>query len=215
MRLDVQRAQRPHRVTGEPGGLHQLLGRGRPTEPLGQQRRRPAQPVEVRRPVQRHPHRPAVPGDGRLNRLADPPDRVGDELDAAVGVELPGRRHEADVALADQIHERDAAVLELLGHRDDEPHVVAREPLLRLHVALERTPGQRRLLLDLEQGDPADLLEVEIQALAPLVDRPGKLRRPAERRRPPFRLVTATVLLLFHLSAALRQRPTSRCHETI
>ena len=123
-----------------------------------------------------------MPRDRRLDRLPDPPHRVGDELDPAVGIELPGRRHEAEVALPDQIHERDAAVLELLGHRDHEADVVPRQLLLRLDVAPERATRQRRLLLDREERDPADLLEIEIQALAPLVGRPGKLRGAAGAR---------------------------------
>ena len=114
-----------------------------------------------------------MPRDGRLDRLPDPPDRIGDELDPPIRIELPGRGHETDVPLADQVHEGDTAVLELLGDRDHEPHVMPGELFLSFDIALDGTPGQRRLLLHREQGDAADVLEVEIQALAPFVDRLG------------------------------------------
>src|SRR5688572_9182735 len=100
-----------------------------------------------------------MPRDGRLNRLPDPPDRVADELDAPVRVELSGRGHEPQIALADEIHERDPTVLELLGYRNHEPDIVPRKLFLGLDVALEGTPGQGRLLLHGEERDTADLLE--------------------------------------------------------
>ena len=111
-----------------------------------------------------------MPGDCGLDRLPDPPHRIGDELDPPVRIELPGGGHQTHVPLADQVHQRHAAVLELLGHRDHEPNVMPGELLLRLYVPLERTPGHRRLLLHRQQGDTADLLEIEIQALPSLVD---------------------------------------------
>jgi hypothetical protein len=49
---------------------------------------------------------------------------------------------------------------------------------LGLDVATKRTPGQRRLLLQFEEGDSADLLEIEVQALPAFVDSPRKLRVP-------------------------------------
>jgi hypothetical protein len=176
-RLDVERAECPHRVTGEPRRLDQFLRGRRPAEPLGKQCRGSAEPIEVGRSIERHPDRTAVTRDGRLNRLPDPPDGVGDELDAPVRIELPRGGHQAQVPLPDEIHERDPAVLELLGHRDDETHVVPRQLLLRFLVTTEGTTRQRRLFLHGEQGNPADLLEIEIQALAAFVDRSGELGR--------------------------------------
>ena len=141
-----------------------------------QQSRGAAQPVEVGGPIERNAHRPAMPGDGGLNRLPDPPHRVGDELDAAIGIELPGGGHETQVALPDEVHQGNPAVLEFLGHRDHEANVVARQPLLGLDIAAERQAGECRLLHDRQEWNPADLLEIEIQALAPLIGRSGKLR---------------------------------------
>src|SRR3954462_146244 len=100
--------------------------------------------------------------DGGLHRLADPPDGVRDKLDAPIGIELSGRRHEPKVPLADQIDERYPTVLELLGYRDDESDVVAREPFLGGHIALERLARELHFLFAVEEGDPADLVEIEV-----------------------------------------------------
>ena len=115
-------------------------------------------------------------GNRRLNGLPDPPDRIRDELDPAVRIELPRGRHEPEVALTDEIHQRNSAVLELLGDRDHETHVVPGQLFLRVHLAPVGATRQGRLFLDGEQGNPADLLEIKIQAFAPFVGRPGELR---------------------------------------
>src|SRR5690349_15950449 len=122
-----------------------------------------------------------MPSDRGLNRLTDPPYSVRDELDAAVRIELPGRGHQTKVALTNQIHERHPPVLELLGNRDHEAHVVPRQLLLGLDVPSERATRQGSLLLNLEERNPADLLKVEVEALASLVGRSGKRLRA----RPP------------------------------
>jgi hypothetical protein len=51
---------------------------------------------------------------------------------------------------------------------------VAGQLLLRLEIALERTTRQRLLLLTVQEGDPADLLKVEVEALPPLLGRLGQ-----------------------------------------
>src|SRR4051794_13816888 len=129
-----------------------------------------------------------MPCNSRLNRLPNPPDCVGDKLHSAIGIELPRRGHQTHVAFPDQIHEGDPAVLKLLGHRHHEPDVVPSEALLGLHVALERTPSQSRLFLHRKQRNPADLLEVKIEALMSLVDRSGQGRRAG---RPTACLLSA------------------------
>ena len=85
------------------------------------------------------------------DRLADPPHGVGDELDALVGIELPRGGEQADVALADQVGEREAAVLVLLGDRDDEAEVALDQLLHRLLVAGADLPRDGDLLLRREQ----------------------------------------------------------------
>jgi hypothetical protein len=44
-------------------------------------------------------------GKGARNRLAHPPNGVGDELDAALGVEAAGGLDEADIPLVDEVEE--------------------------------------------------------------------------------------------------------------
>jgi hypothetical protein len=116
-----------------------------------------------------------VTRDGRLDGLPDPPDGVGNELDAAVGIELPGRGHEAQVALADEVHERDPPVLELLGHADHEPHVVPGQLFLGRDVAAERLASQFHLLVAGKERNAADFLEVQVQTFPPLIYRLGDL----------------------------------------
>src|SRR5690606_1526778 len=124
-----------------------------------------AQAAQVGGAVERHPNRTPVARDGGLHRLADPPDGVRDEFDSPVRIELPGRGHEAEIALADQVHQRNAAVLELLGYGHDEAHVVPSQLLLGKYVPAERLPGKLHLLLAGEEGDPTDLIQVKVQAL--------------------------------------------------
>ena len=182
-RLGVERRERANRLLGQPGRARQFVGRRHAAELFLEQRGGLAQTRQVGGPVERHPHRTAMPGDRRLHRLANPPHRVRNELDAAIRIELPGRRHQAEVALADQVDQRHATILELLRHRHHETDVVPRQPLLGEDVALERPPGERHLFLTVEQRDARDLVQIQIQTFAALVHRPGDLRRT---ERPPL-----------------------------
>ena len=116
-------------------------------------------------------------GDCGLHRLANPPDRVRDELDPPVWIELPGRGHEAEIAFADQIDERDTPILELLGHRNYEANIVAGEPFLCGHIALERLPGQLHLLFPIEERNSTDFIEIQIQTFTAFIDCTSDLRR--------------------------------------
>jgi hypothetical protein len=107
--------------------------------------------------------------------LPDPPDRVGDELDALGLVELVSRADEAEVALVDQVGERDTLVLVLLGHRDDEAEVAADQLVEGLTIAGADPLGEADLLLLRNQRVLADLTEILVQ---------GSL---VERRTPPAR----------------------------
>jgi hypothetical protein len=110
----VEGTERPDSLRRESSCLDQLLSRRYPAQLLREQGGDPSQPAQVRGTVEGEAHRPAVAGDRRLNGLTDPPDRVRDELHPPVRIELPGSRHQADVPLTDEVHQRDAAVLELL-----------------------------------------------------------------------------------------------------
>ena len=89
--------------------------------------------------------RPWRASDGQ-DRLADPPHGVRDELHALVRIELPGGGEQADVAFADEVDERQAAVLVLLGDGDDEAQVALHELLQRVLVAGADLPGELDLL---------------------------------------------------------------------
>jgi len=118
-----------------------------------------------------------VPSDGGLDRLTNPPDRVRNKLHATIGIEFPGGGHQTEVTLADEIDQRHAPILELLGYRNHEPHIVASQPFLGSHVALERLAGKLHLLLTIEEGDPTDLVQVEVETLTAFIDCTSDLRR--------------------------------------
>ena len=95
--------------------------------------------------VHREPDRPAGVGDATGDRLTDPPGGVGGELEALAPVELLDGVHQAKVALLDQVEERQARRLILLGDRDDESEVGLHEGALGLLALLHR-PAKLTLL---------------------------------------------------------------------
>jgi hypothetical protein len=74
-----------------------------------------------------HVHRDAdgarLVGDRAGDRLPDPPGGVGRELVAAAVLELVDRLHQADIAFLDQVEELQAAVGVFLGDRDHQAQV--------------------------------------------------------------------------------------------
>ena len=145
--------------------------------------------VDLLDQVDRQPDGPALVGHRPGDRLPDPPRRVRRELEALGVVELLHRPDQAEVALLDQVQERQPVAGVALGQRDDQPQVGLQQVLLgpaavggqRLQVAaLGRGQlggrvaeqvvgvetgldalGQLDLLLGVEQGDLADLVEVD------------------------------------------------------
>jgi len=95
--------------------------------------------------VDRQPDRAPGVGDAAGDRLADPPRGVGRELEALAPVELLDRVHEAEVALLDEVQQRQPRRLVLLGNRDDEPQVRLHERALGV-VTLARGAAQLPLL---------------------------------------------------------------------
>ena len=71
-------------------------------------------------------NRPPLVGDRACDGLADPPRRVRRELVAHLVVELLHRPDEAEVALLDQVEERDARVDVVPRDRHDEAEVATR-----------------------------------------------------------------------------------------
>ena len=69
------------------------------------------------------PDRAGLIRDRAGDRLPDPPGGIGRELVTAAPLEFVDRFHQADIALLDQVQELQAAVVVLLGNRDDEPEI--------------------------------------------------------------------------------------------
>jgi hypothetical protein len=132
--------------------------------------------------------RPILLGD----RLADPPGRVGRELEALAVVELLGRSHEAQRALLDQVQERETLVAVVLGDRDDEAEVGLDHLLLGVEVAALDAAGEVDFLLRREQAHLADVLEEQLEAVRRhvrleverrLLATPALVRRALDLRR--------------------------------
>jgi hypothetical protein len=114
-----------------------------------------------------HVHRDAdgarLVGDRAGDRLPDPPRRVGRELVAAAVLELVDRLHQADVAFLDEVEELQAAVGVFLGDRDHEAQVRLDHFLLRLArlaLALLHHVDDLAILADLQAGLGRERLDV-------------------------------------------------------
>lgn len=113
--------------------------------------------------VERYPHDPRLLGQRLKDRLADPPDRIGDEVDPLALVELVGRADEPEVPLVDQVGEGDTLVLVLLGDGDDEAEVAADEGVEGVLIAAANALRKRDFIRLGDQGIPADVAQVDVQ----------------------------------------------------
>ena len=119
--------------------------------------------VELLDDVDRDADRARLVGERAGDRLADPPGRVGRELEALAVVELLRRAHQPERPLLDQVEERQALVAVVLRDRDDEPQVGLDHLLLGVEVAALDALGEVDLLLRGQQAHLADVLEEELQ----------------------------------------------------
>ena len=131
--------------------------------------------------VGRHADGARLVGQGARDRLADPPGGVGRELVAPAVVELLDRADEAQVALLDEVEQRQPAAHVALGDRDHEAQVGLGELALGLHVAALDALGQRDFLYGREQRHLADLLEVHAHGIVTC-----RLDRQVEHRSDLF-----------------------------
>ena len=113
--------------------------------------------------VHRHPDRARLVGERTGDGLADPPGRVGRELEALAVVELLGRADEADRPLLDQVEEGQALVAVALGDRDDEAQIRLDHRLLRFVLAALDPLRELDLLRGGQQRHLADVLQEELQ----------------------------------------------------
>ena len=110
-----------------------------------------------------HADRPPLVGQGARDGLADPPGRIGGELEALAVVELLGRAHEPDRSLLDQVEEGQALVAIPLGDGDDEAQVGLHHRLLGAVVAALDPLRELDLLGSGQERNLADVLEEELQ----------------------------------------------------
>ena len=102
-------------------------------------------------------------GQRLQDRLADPPDGVGDELDVPALVELVGRPDQAEVALVDQVGERDALVLVLLGDRNDEAEIAADQRVEGFFIALANALREANLVGLGDERIARDVPQVDVE----------------------------------------------------
>src|SRR5215207_6168841 len=160
----------------DPGDLGDLL-RGRLAAELGDQLAlRAADLVELLDDVDRDADRARLVGQRASDRLADPPGRVGRELEALAVVELLRGTHQAERALLDQVEERKPLVAVVLGDRDDQAQVGLDHLLLRVEVTALDPAREVDLLLGGEQPDLADVLQEQLKGVG------GHVRLEVDRR---------------------------------
>src|SRR5687768_5926284 len=104
-------------------------------------------------------------GERARDRLADPPGRVGRELEALAVVELLRGADQAECALLDQVEERQALVAVVLRDRDDETQVRLDHLLLRVEVAALDALREIDLLLRGEEPHLADVLQEQLKGV--------------------------------------------------
>src|SRR4030095_8956404 len=93
----------------------------------------------------------------------NPPHGVRNELHALVRIELPGSGEQSNVPFANQVDERQTAILVLLGDGDNEPKVALNEFLEGILITRANTPGERDLLHRLQQRVGADFVEILVE----------------------------------------------------
>src|SRR5436305_4144471 len=125
-------------------------------------------------------------------------DGIRDELDPFRLVELVGGANQAEVALVDQIGERDTLILVLLRDRHHEPQVGAHQLVERLGIALLDPLRERHFLLTGDQRVLADLAEILVERS--LIERGtfrrvqlhGRITLPGLHDAAPYRMARRT-----------------------
>src|SRR5205085_4109644 len=117
------------------GELRKLFRTRLAVQLLPQDLRRLDDAREISRAVERNANGTPLARERGQDRLTNPPHGVRNELYALIRIELAGSGQQADVALADEIDERQAAVLIFLGDRNHETQVALHEFLQRVGIA--------------------------------------------------------------------------------
>src|SRR5215203_1313270 len=155
--------------------------------------------------VSRDTDRPRLVRHRTLTGLANPPGRVGRELEALPPVELLGGAVEADDAVLDQVAQGHALPLVALRDPDHEAQVAVDHPRFRLSVAALDPLGQLDLLGGGQKGIAADLVHEHRQ----------RVRRHELGRRSGDRLQRhACWILALYLDVA-RLELRAHCRELV
>ena len=112
-----------HPLDGELDPWRHLFDGRLPAELLEQLALRPHHLVDRLDHVDRDADGAGLVGDGPGDRLADPPRRIGRELEPLGVIELVDGAHEAEVALLDEIEKGQTAIAVSLGDGNHEPKV--------------------------------------------------------------------------------------------
>jgi len=143
-----------------------VVERGLPAlveQPMGFQIAQRAQhDVELFHDVRRQADGARLIHDRALDRLPDPPCRVGGEAEASFGIELAQRVDEAEIALLDQVAERESAIEIMLGDADDKAQVALDHLLPRREVAGGRRACAGELFFGAEQRALPDFVQVDL-----------------------------------------------------
>ena len=109
---------------------------------------------------------PRLVGERARHRLANPPHGIRREARPPPRLEFPHGVQQTQVALLDEVEEREAAVQIAAGHAHDQAEVRLGQAALGGGLARLDTPGKLLLLVGREERDLGDVAEIEGEKLA-------------------------------------------------
>ena len=115
--------------------------------------------------MHRDTDRPGLVRDGPGDGLADPPGRVGGELETFSPVELVDCFDETEIAFLDEVQEQHAAAYIALGNGDYQTQVGFAQALFGFFIALLHALCQIHLLVRGQKRHLADLLQVHADGI--------------------------------------------------
>ena len=149
--------------SGSSALLRDLLDRRVAVELLGEDPARAEHLPGLLGDVDGQADRPPLVRERPGDRLADPPGRVGRQLEPELPVELLDRADETEISFLDQVQQRDAGLRVVPRDRHHESQVGLDELPLRRLVARVLAARQLPLLLGGQQPAVADRADVELQ----------------------------------------------------
>src|SRR4029079_14171429 len=188
-----------HLLDGHLELLGNLLGPGLAAEALDELALDVHDFVELLDHVHRDPDRARLVGDRAGDGLADPPRRIGRELEALAVVELLDGADEAERSLLDEVEEGQPTAEIALCDGDDEAQVRLDHVLFRAVVAALDPLREGDLLVCRQERHLADLAEVEAQGVEGRLDGEVELRCGRDLLRRHDRLLVGQGLVLLPL----------------